>query len=135
MRSVPSGRDSHPARRILLPLSGRMRHRRLWLYSLILLALNLFLAARLFKLEYGQYMGSIEGTFIGLANVLMHHPGELRWFPTWMAGIPFDNTYLPLLHLIAAAFGRLSGRHRRRLRLWSRHAVLDGRRHHSAPRL
>ena len=86
-----------------------MRHRRLWLYSLILLALNLFLAARLFKLEYGQYMGSIEGTFIGLANVLMHHPGELRWFPTWMAGIPFDNTYLPLLHLIAAAFGRLSG--------------------------
>ncbi len=54
-------------------------------------------------------MGSIEGAFIALARYIMEHPGELEWFPWWYGGIPYQNTYQPLLPLLVAAVGSVAG--------------------------
>src|ERR1035437_8319665 len=88
-----------------------MGSRRLWvlLCVLALLIVNLIIAAPLFGVEYSAYNGSIEGTFIAIARVMAQHPGESKWWPLWSAGMPFENTYLPLLHWIVAAFSLLTG--------------------------
>ena len=54
-------------------------------------------------------MGSIESTFIALARYVMEHPWELTWFPWWYGGIPYQNTYSPLLHLSVAAVASVAG--------------------------
>ena len=54
-------------------------------------------------------MGSIESTFIALARYIMEHPWELKWFPWWYGGIPYQNTYPPLLHLLVAAIASVAG--------------------------
>ncbi len=88
-----------------------MRPRRLWvlLCVLVLLIVNLIIAAPLFGVEYSAYNGFIEGTFIAIARVMAEHPGEWKWWPLWNAGMPFENTYLPLLHWIVAAFSGVTG--------------------------
>ena len=85
------------------------RSRRLSLASLFLFLLNVLVAHRLFTLEYSAHFESNEGTFIAIARLMAAHPTDLLWWPFWDAGIPFVNTYLPLLHAIVAAFSRLSG--------------------------
>lgn len=52
-------------------------------------------------------MGSIEGAFIGIARYAMHHWRDLTWFPLWYGGVPYQNTYPPLLHLCVAAFATI----------------------------
>ncbi len=54
-------------------------------------------------------MGSIESTFIALARYIMEHPWELTWFPWWYGGVPYQNTYPPLLHLLVAAVASVAG--------------------------
>ena len=54
-------------------------------------------------------MGSIEGAYIALARYVMEYPWELRWFPWWYGGIPYQNTYPPLLHLLVAAVASVAG--------------------------
>ena len=54
-------------------------------------------------------MGSIEGAYIALARYVVEHPWELRWFPWWYGGIPYQNTYSPLLHLSVAAVASVAG--------------------------
>ena len=71
---------------------------------LLLLVVNLFLAAKLFGVEYSAYTGSIEGTFIAIPRIMAEHPGEWKWWPFWNGGMPFENSYLPLTHWIVAAF-------------------------------
>src|SRR5271154_5836544 len=75
---------------------------------LLLLALNLYIAKDLFFLEYGQFMGSIEGAYVAISRYMIGNWRDLTWFPLWYGGIPFQNTYPPLLHavvaLVAAAF-------------------------------
>src|SRR5579863_570343 len=85
------------------------RARRLWLASLFLFAVNALVAHRLFTLEYSAHFESNEGTFIAIARLMAAHPTDLLWWPFWDAGIPFVNTYLPLLHALVAVFSRLSG--------------------------
>jgi hypothetical protein len=48
-------------------------------------------------------MGSIEAVYIGLARYIRAHFGQFHWFPLWYGGIPFQDTYPPLLHFIVAA--------------------------------
>ena len=88
-----------------------MRPRRPWvlLCVLVLSIVNLIIAAPLFGVEYSAYNGSIEGTFIAIARVMAKHPGQWNWWPLWNAGMPFENTYLPLLHWFVAAFSGLTG--------------------------
>jgi hypothetical protein len=88
-----------------------MRFRRIWvlLSVLVLSIVNLIIVAPLFGVEYSAYNGSIEGTFIAIARVMAKHPGQWSWWPLWNAGMPFENTYLPLLHWFVAAFSGLTG--------------------------
>ena len=43
-------------------------------------------------------MGSIEAAFIGLARYASRHWNDLGWFPLWYGGVPYPETYPPLLH-------------------------------------
>ena len=74
-----------------------------------LLALNALICHKLFVTEYLPYMGSIEGAYIGLSRYILEHFPDLTWFPLWYGGIPYENTYSPLLHLVVAAVAWLSG--------------------------
>jgi hypothetical protein len=53
-------------------------------------------------------MGSIEGAFIGLARYIGDHFPDLSWMPLWYSGIPFPDSYPPLLHFTVAAVSALA---------------------------
>ena len=74
-----------------------------------LLALNAYIVRELFTAEYIAQMGSIEATHIAMARYAMRNWRDLTWFPLWYGGIPYQNTYLPLLHSIVAAVAKLFG--------------------------
>jgi len=78
-------------------------------YAAVILAVNILIAGKLFSQEYSDYLSSNEGTFIAIAREIAARPGDVLWFPIWDCGLPFQNTYLPLLHMIVGAFSRLSG--------------------------
>ena len=80
-----------------------------FLLPLVLLILNVAIATKLFGVEYSAYLESNEGTFIAIARQIAAHPGDLLWWPFWDCGLPFQNTYLPLLHLIVGFFSRITG--------------------------
>ena len=71
--------------------------------ALLLFCLNAYVCRELFVTEFTQHMGSIEGAYIALARYVMEHPWGLTWFPWWYGGVPYQNTYPPLLHLLVAA--------------------------------
>ena len=79
--------------------------RRIWrmaLLSLVLAGLNAAICGPLFRTEYLDHMGSAEGVFIALARYIRGHAGDLSWCPLWFGGMPFANTYPPLLHATVA---------------------------------
>ena len=75
----------------------------------LLFALNSWVCWALYGTEWLDQRASIEGAYIGLAQYIQAHPGEYRWFPNWYGGIPFQNTYPPLLHFLTAWTSSLSG--------------------------
>ena len=75
----------------------------------LLFAVNAYIARELFTSEYIAQMGSIEATHIAIARYAMQNWRDLTWFPLWYGGIPYQNTYLPLLHLMVAAVAKLLG--------------------------
>jgi hypothetical protein len=74
-----------------------------------LFAVNAAIAARLFAVDFSAYTGSVEGTFIEIARFVRQHPFQWSWFPLWTVGMPFENTYLPFLQWVVAAFSALTG--------------------------
>src|ERR1700733_13184343 len=70
--------------------------------AVVLFLLNAYVCRGLFAIEYLRHMGSIEGVYIGLSRWAMAHWGDLSWFPLWYGGVPYQNTYLPLLHSMVA---------------------------------
>lgn len=79
--------------------------------ALALFSVNAWITAWLFHAPFTVQMASIEGAFIGLARYIGAHFGDLGWFPLWYGGIPFPNSYPPLLHVVVAAvavIGRIS---------------------------
>src|SRR5947209_4662837 len=66
--------------------------------ALVLFAFNAWITIRLFHTAYTRQMGSIEGVYIGLARYVARHFSDLTWFPLWYGGIPYPDTYPPLLH-------------------------------------
>src|SRR5579872_5311925 len=70
---------------------------------LALFLANAYITYRLFHTEYVNEMGSIEAAYIGLARYIIAHFPHLRWFPLWYGGIPYPDSYPPLLHLAVAA--------------------------------
>lgn len=67
-----------------------------------LTTLNLAICWRLFQVEYTDHFSSIEGSFIAIARYLTRHWGDVSWWPLWHCGMPFQDTYVPLLHLVVA---------------------------------
>lgn len=74
-----------------------------------LFALNAAITPLLFRTAYTNEMGSIEAAFIGIARWVSQHWGNLNWFPLWYGGIPYPDSYPPLLHWIVAAVITFSG--------------------------
>jgi hypothetical protein len=66
---------------------------------LTLFLANLYICRDLFRVEWLRHMGSIEGAYIGISRYALAHWGDLSWFPLWYNGVPYQNTYPPLLHL------------------------------------
>jgi hypothetical protein len=79
--------------------SGRARTA---LCATALFVINLYVCRELFWTEYLNQMGSIEAVYIGLARYIMHNAGDLTWFPLWYNGIPYQDSYPPLLHFAVA---------------------------------
>src|ERR1035437_7618046 len=80
----------------------------------VLAALNLWICWRLFKVEYTNHFASIEGAFVSIARYLSRHWGDASWWPLWHCGMPYQDTYVPLLHLAVAAtatLGKISAMH------------------------
>jgi len=75
----------------------------------VLFVLNLWIVGSLLTTEFLNQMSSIEGAYIGLARYIAANWPDLSWFPLWYGGIPFQNTYPPLLHLTVAAAAKLFG--------------------------
>lgn len=76
-----------------------------------LVAANAWICRELFWTEYTAHLGSIEAAYIALSRYILENWSDLSWFPLWYLGVPFQNTYPPLLHLtvaLAAAVGGLS---------------------------
>ena len=71
-------------------------------FPLTLLAFNAWLAHRLFVLEYGVYMSSIECSFIAIARFLLEQWPDIAWMPYWYGGIPIENAYSPLMQVMVA---------------------------------
>lgn len=71
--------------------------------------LNAWICARLFTVEYTNQFGSVDGAFISIARYLSRHWGDHSWWPLWHCGMPYEDTYVPLLHLTVAAVTTLAG--------------------------
>src|SRR5271166_3301629 len=54
-------------------------------------------------------MGSIEAAYISISHYILDNWRDLTWFPLWYGGIPFQNTYPPLLHFVVAGFAAFAG--------------------------
>ena len=78
-------------------------------WALGLFLLNALICQELFFTEYTVHLGSIEAAYIGISQYALDHPFEWDWFPLWYGGIPYHNTYPPLLHLIVALVAWLFG--------------------------
>ena len=74
-----------------------------------LFLLNLYVCRGLLRVEYLRHMGSIEGAYIGISRYAMEHWRDLSWFPLWYDGIPYQNTYPPLLHWGVALTAKILG--------------------------
>jgi hypothetical protein len=70
---------------------------------LFLFALNAWICRELFVTEYTRHLDSIEAAYISISRYVVENWRDLTWFPLWYTGVPFPNTYPPLLHLIVAA--------------------------------
>jgi hypothetical protein len=80
----------------------------------VLAALNAWICGRLFTVAYTDRFSSVDGAFISIARYLSRHWSDHSWWPIWHCGMPYEDTYVPLLHLIVAAvaaLGRISAAH------------------------
>ncbi|HJZ98021.1 MAG TPA: hypothetical protein VKE70_16035 [Candidatus Solibacter sp.] len=75
----------------------------------LLFVLNAWIAWRLFWVEYTPHFNSVEGSFIGLARYMSRHFGHFSWWPLWHCGMPYQDTYVPLVHLSVALTSMASG--------------------------
>lgn len=79
-----------------------------FLFAAAIFAVNAFITLRLFGAGYIDQIQSIDAVFIGLARYIRDHHNDLRWFPLWYGGIPFPDSYPPLLHTLVASVSGLA---------------------------
>lgn len=90
----------------LRQLISRAAVSRTWA-SIALTALNLAICWRLFNTEYIDQFRSNEGSAIAIARYISEHWGQFSWWPLWHCGMPYQDTYVPLLHLVVAVLASL----------------------------
>jgi hypothetical protein len=78
-------------------------------YTAILLTLNFYIAGKLLFVEFTDNMQINAGSFLAITRYILAHFPHLNWFPWWFNGIPFENTYTPMLHFMDAAFAWITG--------------------------
>jgi hypothetical protein len=100
--AVPPANRNAPRHNPPLPVGGLAG-------ALVLFAINWFIAGKLASIEYLDAMHSIEGAYIAISRYAMRNWGDLAWFPLWYNGVPYQNSYPPLLHLVVAGFAWLLG--------------------------
>jgi len=79
------------------------------LLAAILLAVNCYVVRDLFATGFIHQMYSIDGAHIAIPRYLSEHWRDLGWFPLWYGGMPYQNTYPPLLRILVALAINLSG--------------------------
>jgi hypothetical protein len=84
-------------------------NKRAAIYVTALLALNVYVAWNLFWVEYTDNMRTNAGSFLAISRFTIEHFPHLHWFPFWFNGLPFENAYTPLLHLVDAATAWMTG--------------------------
>lgn len=77
----------------------------------LLVLVNGWVAQNWLGLEYTHARQSIEWAYLALARYIAQHGfatvyGDAEWFPYWYGGVPFENTYPPLLHYTVAIFSK-----------------------------
>ncbi len=85
--------------------NGHRRSNAKWLpaaYATLLFAVNIAIVRRLFSTEFTQHTSSNEGAFLAISRFLVERWPDVRWFPFWLNGVPFENTYLPALQVTVA---------------------------------
>jgi len=78
-------------------------------YILALLSVNIYIVRELFTVAFTRHLQSNEGSFIAISRIILEHPTDLKWWPFWNIGMPFENTYFPLLPFVVAAAAKLAG--------------------------
>jgi hypothetical protein len=75
----------------------------------LLFAFNAYITPLLFRTAYTNEMGSIDAAFIGLARYASQHWNDMGWFPLWYGGVPYADSYPPLLHWVSGLVVTLAG--------------------------
>ncbi len=86
-----------------------MRHWKPVVLSLLLFALNAYICRELFSIEFMRNLDTNDACFVALSRFFREHPTDFRWFPWFNTGMPIENAYQPLLPILAAVTGALSG--------------------------
>ena len=73
----------------------------------VLTALNVWIAAAVFGLDYHEPLRSIEPACLAIARWMMEHP-DSDWAPLWYLGMPIQNAYPPLIPSLTATLSRLA---------------------------
>ncbi len=92
---MPGGNGALPTQRILL-------------ISLALFAINALICWPLFGVEYLNDFQSNETSFITFASYLLRYWPHVAWFSWFNAGMPFEDTYLPLVPAVVAVAARVT---------------------------
>jgi hypothetical protein len=79
------------------------------LISCALFCLNAYICADLFTAGFLNNLSSNEGAFVSIARFFQLHPFDFAWFPWFNSGMPIENAYQPLLPVLAALAGAVSG--------------------------
>jgi hypothetical protein len=74
-----------------------------------LLVLNIYICRELFSIGFMANMDSNEGVFVSLSRFFRESFTDQRWFPFFNCGVPIENAYQPLLPVMAAVTGWISG--------------------------
>jgi hypothetical protein len=75
--------------------------------SIAIFVLNAIICAPLFRVEYLDQFRSNEGSFMTFGRFLAEYWPHAGWFPWTNSGMPFEDTYLPLVSVLAAVVSRI----------------------------
>jgi len=76
-------------------------------FAALLFAVSAVICRHLFFTDYLNQMGAGDGPLIAMARYTLRYYRDLSWWPIWFTGMPFQNVYGPVQHLVVAALAAL----------------------------